>query len=331
MQAEERAREYRHTALFAITALASAAISYLWLRPVRSQGFAEKADPVTKYKEAVQRADALDEDERSDLADYGRTLLLTHGRKTKRVIVFLHGYSNSPAQFALLGERFYARGYNVLIPRLPHHGFRDRMTTALTCLTAEEMTLLADYVVDIARGLGTHVTLVGLSAGGVLAAWAAQHRDDLESVVLIDPSFSYKAIPEIIVRPIMNLSLLLPDSFAWWDAGKKENGHTAYSYPRYSKRGLAEFLRLGLALKAKSARHAPAAKAMLVVTNGNDNAADNRMTTTMIKNWRRAGAATIETYEFAKSLQLDHDMIDPTQRDEHIELVYPKLLELIDR
>jgi len=31
-------------------------------------------------------------------------------------------------QFRALGALFHARGYNVLIPRLPRHGYRDRMS-----------------------------------------------------------------------------------------------------------------------------------------------------------------------------------------------------------
>lgn len=318
-------------ALLALTALLGVTASYLWLRPIRSGRFSEQSHSVLTYAEAVRGVETLDGDERSALADYGKTILLTHGRKTDRAIVFLHGYTSSPGQFAQLGQLFYARGYNVLIPRLPHHGFKDRLTNALTQLTAEELTLQTDHVLDIAHGLGSHVTLAGLSAGGVLAAWAAQHRSDLDSVVLIDPSFSYKSIPEFMVRPVMNLSLTLPDSFLWWDNKAKENGHTAYSYPRYSKRALAELLRLGLVLQDRATQRPPAAKSVLVITNGNDGAVDNHMTTRVLDDWRHAGALNIHTFEFPKSYELDHDMINPTQPKQNIKAVYPKLLELIDK
>lgn len=317
-------------ALIGLAALMGVTAGYLWLRPIRSGSFSEQSHSVLNYAEALKRTKALDGDESNLLADYGKTILLTHGRKTDRAIVFLHGYTSSPGQFACLGQLFYERGYNVLIPRMPHHGLKDRMTTALTQLTAEELTLQTDNVLDIARGLGTHVTLAGLSAGGVLAAWAAQHRSDLDSVILIDPSFSYKSIPEFMVRPIMNLSLTLPDSFTWWNNKAKEKGHTAYSYPRYSKRALAELLRLGLVLQARATQHAPAAKSVLVITNGNDGAVDNHMTTRVLDDWRRTGAMNIKTYEFAKSYLLDHDMIDPTQPKQNVKVVYPKLMELID-
>ena len=330
-QISKRPRGGLRNALFALTALLGVTAGYLWLRPIRSGSLSEQSHSVMNYAEALNRIEALDGGERSLLADYGKTILLTHGRKTERAIVFLHGYTSSPGQFAQLGQLFYERGYNVLIPRLPHHGLKDRMTTALTQLTAEELTLKTDNVLDIALGLGSHVTLAGLSAGGVLAAWAAQHRSDLDSVILIDPSFSYKSIPEFMVRPIMNLSLMLPDSFTWWDNKAKEEGHTAYSYPRYSKRALAELLRLGLVMQARATQRAPAAKSVLVITNANDGAVDNHMTTRVLDDWHRAGAVNIKTYEFAKSYLLDHDMIDPTQPKQNVKVVYPKLMELIDK
>src|SRR5207245_6985782 len=67
-----------------------------------------------------------------------------------------------------LGEMFHALGHNVLIARFPHHGLKDRLTTDQVHLTAEELVGLVDEVMDIARGLGDHITLVGLSGGGVM-------------------------------------------------------------------------------------------------------------------------------------------------------------------
>ena len=47
--------------------------------------------------------------------------------------------------------------------------------------------------VDIAAGLGDQVTIAGLSAGGVVAAWAAQHRRDVHRAVLIAPSLGVRS------------------------------------------------------------------------------------------------------------------------------------------
>ncbi len=43
-----------------------------------------------------------------------------------------------PVQFRDLGALFHSRGYNVVIPRLPRHGYRDRMTRDHAKLTVAE-------------------------------------------------------------------------------------------------------------------------------------------------------------------------------------------------
>ena len=51
-------------------------------------------------------------------------------------------------------------------------------------LTALELARAADEAVDVAHGLGTHVTVMGLSMGGVMAGFVAQGRPDVERAVL---------------------------------------------------------------------------------------------------------------------------------------------------
>jgi hypothetical protein len=46
-----------------------------------------------------------------------------------------------------------------------------------------------------------------------------------------------------------------------------------------------------------------------------------------VKLWQSRGAS-VNTYEFDASLKLDHDLIDPTQPHQQIDIVYPRLIEL---
>jgi hypothetical protein len=36
----------------------------------------------------------------------------------------------------------------------------------------------------------------------------------------------------------------------------------------------------------------------------------------------------VDSYEYPANLKLAHDMIDPAQHDQQVEVVYPKLVEL---
>ena len=62
-------------------------------------------------------------------------------------------------------------------------------------LTAEDMAALTQETVDIAQGLGKKVTVAGLSAGGVMAAWAAQFRADVDLAVVMGPAFGLPFVP----------------------------------------------------------------------------------------------------------------------------------------
>ncbi|NJP05385.1 MAG: alpha/beta hydrolase [Chloroflexaceae bacterium] len=51
--------------------------------------------------------------------------------------------------------------------------------------------MYASESVDIARGLGRHVTIAGISVGGTIAGWAAQFRADVDCAVLIAPALGW--------------------------------------------------------------------------------------------------------------------------------------------
>jgi carboxylesterase len=253
---------------------------------------------------------------------------MTHGQKTNKVIIFAHGYTNCPVQFKELGQHFYDLGYNVLIAPLPHHGLADRMTDEQGQLKAEELAAYADQMVDIADGLGEQITMVGFSAGGVTTAWAAQNRKDIDLAVIISPAFGFQAIPTALTAPTMNMVSILPDTFVWWDEALKADELPTHAYPRYSKHALAQIMRLGFAVQSKARQQSPAAAKVLVITNANDTSVNNILTARVVSSWTQDGA-NIKTYEFPASLGLEHDMIDPSQPNQPIDIIYPKLLELI--
>lgn len=287
-------------------------------------------NPVQNYAEALQRIEALQARASPEMNPDCRLQFMTHGEKVERAIVFVHGYAYCPQQFRALGQRFFDLGDNVLVVPLPWHGLSDRLTEAQSRLTAEELAAYADEMVDIAQGLGTQTVLVGISGGGVTTAWAAQYRQDLGLAVIISPGFGFQQIPTALTAPAANLFLVVPNAYQWWDPNLKEAVPPAYAYPRYSTRALAQILRLGQAVRSTARQTPPAARAILVVTNANDNAVNNELITRVVDMWRKMGGQ-VTTFEFEKDLRLGHDLIDPTQPDQRIDLVYPRLIELINQ
>ena len=79
-----------------VALLLAVALGYLWLRPVHGERLSANAHPLADYTEALQRFRQRDSPERKPLAEAGKSLVFSHGRKTERVIVLLHGYTRLP-------------------------------------------------------------------------------------------------------------------------------------------------------------------------------------------------------------------------------------------
>jgi esterase/lipase len=322
-------RRFRLVTVLLIILGAILAIVLTLFTPWNIAALTSHPNPAQSYEQAVQQIETLQTGETS-LNPVCRTQFMTHGKKVERAIIFAHGYTSCPQQFNELGKRFYNLGYNVLIVPAPHHGLADRLTDNQALLTSEELAAYTDQVVDIAQGLGDHVVMAGISQGGVISAWAAQNRSDLDLAVLISPGFGFKQIPTPLTVPIANFFLISPVSFEWWDPALKENIGPAHAYPRFSRRILGQIMRLGFAVRAGAQQTAPAAHSVLVIFNANDTSVNNELNAHIADEWRARGA-NLSTYEFGLEIGLGHDMIDPGDKDANIELVYPRLIELIDK
>jgi alpha-beta hydrolase superfamily lysophospholipase len=284
------------------------------------------------YQGALERFRLLSEAEAKTgpLLDVCRSKLLTHGQRTEHVLVLFHGYTNCPEQFARLGERFHALGYNLFIPRLPYHGYADRMTGDIARLTTEDLVTYGDQAVYIARGLGRHLTVMGFSAGGVVAAWLAQNRADIAYTVSISASLGTSVVPALLLRPLTAALLALPNFYLWWDPRTKaDNPLSVYhAYPRYASRSLGHIFRLGIDLQTQARRTAPASRSILMIANAAEPAVHNGMIGQLVRMWRQRGAC-VRTYSFEQALHLPHDLITPGTPGLPSEEVYAQLIEQV--
>ena len=290
-------------------------------------------DPAETYDEALARIEAIQADEADipDLSPECGSILLTHDEKVDNTIVFLHGFTSCPDQFATLGEEYFKQGYNVFIPRQPHHGLQEYDGAPLKGLTAEDLAAFGTQVADIAQGLGERVIVVGLSGGGAVATWLSQERSDVDLAVPVAPFLGIGFIPRPLTRPVTNLILLIPDFHQWWDpVHQLSNPLSApYSYRGYYMHSLFENLRLGFAAEADAKNVKPAAGGILVITNANDESVNNEVVAEFEQLWLEHGEEFLQTYQFEDALGIPHDMITFNRPDGRVDIVYPKLLELI--
>jgi carboxylesterase len=286
------------------------------------------AQPSSSYADAVARFAARQALDDATVNPLCRSYLLDHGRCTPRAVVYFHGYTNCPAQFHQLGQEFFRRGDNVLVPRLPWQGLSDRMTPLQGHITATGLAALTQESVDIARGLGEEVVVIGLSAGAIMAGWAAQTRPDVQTALICSPSLGFPGWPAWASDALSHAMRRLPNLFIWWD--QKARGRIAgpsYAYPRFATRGLAELVVWGQALRHTAATAPPQAQRIVVIATAIDRAAHVGLTLSLGAAWQRHAPDRVRIHTFPADLQIIHDMIDPTQPDQRTAVVYPFLLE----
>jgi Alpha/beta hydrolase family len=273
-------------AFFLISDLGCAALN-LSLGAVR-ESLKSHPNPTRSYGEALRRFQKIQGTEGPELNPVCLSILLTHGKRTKRAVVFFHGLTNCPEQFRELGRTFYELGYSVLIPRLPRHGLADRKVENLTPLKAEELRDCADTSVDIACGLGEKVYVAGLSAGGTMAAWVVQNRHDVARVLLIAPALGLTLRENLRSQWVMALLFpLIPDIRTDW----YYTSAPTHTYTGFSSRSLGQLLRLSKATFAGAFRQAPKVQDVALVTSQSDDAVSDFVTWQLVGLWRKQGLA----------------------------------------
>jgi len=313
-----------------LAVLLLAVLAWLFARPLDTRALASHPRPARSYAAALALAEAMRADDGPAIATECRSELLTHGARTAHVVLLLHGLTNCPAQFDSLARIAYARGANVLVPRLPRHGLADRMTEALGGSDARELCAWTDRAVDAARGLGDTLTVAGLSVGGTLAAWAAAERPDVDRAVLIAPMLGVAKAPGAWRVPSVHLLELLPNQFVWWDDVRRQRLlGPKHVYPRFATRAVVATLTIGARVLDDARRTAPGARAVALVSVGGDRAVDNALNVAVLRAWRARGVRDAGTYAFPESLHLNHDIVDPEQVGGNPAITYPVLARAI--
>lgn len=182
--------------------------------PHRPAIFDFKALPDQKsYQAAVAKAQArVDQDLELQnrwtdqdlyLQDHYESILMAHPEPSaKGTVIMFHGYTAGPWQYKEAAETFYNKGYNVMVPRLPGHGFmhKNGMPTGEKMVEPWNMKEYDDFIENVyqeAKALGGAVQLVGLSGGSGIALSMAEKHPDIKGVAAMAPYLG----PNKWVRP----------------------------------------------------------------------------------------------------------------------------------
>ena len=67
-----------------------------------------------------------------------------------------------------------------------------------------------------------------------------------------------------------------------------------------------------------------------LVTSKSDEAVSDLLARQLIGLWRSEGLRKFAAVDFPKEMKIEHDMIDPAQKNQQIEIVYPVLVSLLN-
>jgi pimeloyl-ACP methyl ester carboxylesterase len=284
--------------------------------------------PARDFADARARFDELAALDGPNVIPEGRSRFYAHGERTRLAIVLLHGLTNAPEQWARFSVEAHARGHTLIVPRLPGHGDVDRHGTALGAVTARDFLRTASAAVDIAAGAGDRVVVAGLSIGGAMAAWLAQRRTDISRCVPIVPLFGVARLNAAANDALSSALLALPDFFLPWDPHGSAHESPPYAYPDFPTRALAECVRIGLDVHRSAARRIPSGSTAFLL-NANEPACNNALTFDVAARFGRSRAGACDTLVM-EGLPINHDVIDPTNPNARIDVVYPRVLGLLE-
>lgn len=292
--------------------------------------FRSHPHPIDNYDSAVKAVREIQASEGDAFYDQTKTVLLTHGKKVKRVVLWLHGYTATTLQFLPLARLCHEKGYNVLVPCLPHHGLRGSYLQETRKIRADELARFADRMVDIAAGLGEEVIVGGLSMGGMMTAWIAQERADVSRALIIAPFLGARIIPARYTKFASTLFQLLPDRIRWWDPKTKSTSkEMPFNYPCTSTRSLANIIQLGLVTAALGKKHPPRAEKVWMIINDHDESVNNEMCKKLVHTWQSSGAKNVTTCHFPVEYGLPHDCISLENPKGNTKIVYPAIMDIL--
>lgn len=312
----------RITGLVIASLLVLLVIAAAWFaRPLGRDDLKATPQPAAGYDEAFARIEAVhDAEDQMDLQAVGHSISLLHESRTETAVVIFHGFTDVPDQFSKIAQAYYDAGANVWIPRLPFHGYVDRMTDDPSKITAQLLSDFADDNVDIASGLGRNVEVVGLSGGGAITIWVAAERPDVDRAVVLSPLVLPKGYKPWMVRPAARIVAALPDSYTWWT--ENEDAEPPPEYPRYSRHGITAFLMLVERAKYDGRGNARPVKGdVVMVSNLNDQHLDTAYPIEVMKPLI-AEECSLTPVTIPASYQLKHDLVGKGENGQDLRTSY---------
>ena len=267
-------------------------------------------------------------DDAEGYVDPGMRSRLLYRSDATRVVVLMHGLTASPRSWKDFAHELRDAGVTVVVPRLPLHGHKERMTDALLELTETQLHDFTDALLDAMLALGRPITFVGHSLGGTLTLALAQRRAELERAIAVAPFLGIAQFPHQLHKPAFTVVRRLPNFFLFWNPIDREKLKPEWGYPRYTSHALAVGIAIADSLRADASQRAHAAEHVDLVINRSESSVNNRTVVELARRWRTHPESRVSLHHLS-GLPRSHDVIEPQRRRPTASRVLPILRRLI--
>ncbi|WP_275316346.1 alpha/beta hydrolase [Tenacibaculum bernardetii] len=170
-------------------------------------------------------------------------------KKTEYSLVYLHGFSASPAETEIIYTNFAKRyGANLYAPRLFKHGLKDK--EPLLNFTAEGYLESAKKAIAIGKQLGEKVILICVSTGATAGLFLASENPEIAALILSSPNIDvYDTNSNLVTKPWGKqiLKLVMGGNYQTW---QPPNGAEKYWYAKYRIEAIVQLkLLIGATMK----------------------------------------------------------------------------------
>lgn len=253
---------------------------------------------------------------------------LLYRNDANRIVVLMHGLTASPRSWKDFSHELHETGATVVVPRLPHHGHRERMTDALLELSEAQLDDFCDALVDAMVALDRPITFVGHSLGGTLTLALAQRRPEIERAIALAPFLGIAQLPHQFHKPAFTVVRRLPNFFLFWNPIDRETLGPSWGYPRYTSHAIAVGIAIADRLREDASARAHAAGHIDLVINRSESSVNNRTVVDLARRWRTHPESRVSLHHL-RGLPRSHDVIEPERRHPTASRVLPIVRSLI--
>lgn len=151
-------------------------------------------------------------------------------------ILFVHGFTGTPASMRPFAHYFNERGYRVSVPLLPGHGTKWQDLNEVHW--SQWQKKIDDEMIELKKS-SDKLFIACLSFGGTTALVAADHQDKLVGLILVNPLIHLPGIQKYFA----SLIAMFQKSRASVGDDIKKPGVTEWGYDALPMKGVAEMLK----------------------------------------------------------------------------------------